>query len=548
MQQWLRSSKFLLIFLPLWLFISSCIRPLSIPDEGRYGDISRYMLESGDWLIPRINGLPFMHKPPLLHWLSTSLMEIFGVHIWVLRLVPTLAGCMMLFSLFIFLKKHVSEKIAQLTMIILATSLLFYGSSQYINHDLLVASWMTVCILSFVDFTLSGKKTILFLGYFAAAAGFLSKGLIGVLIPGLVLLPWLLYTRQWAKIPALLNPFGILLFLALTVPWIYLVQLKHPQFLHYFFIDQQFSRFSSNEFNNKQPWFFYYLILLVSFLPWFLISHFSFPKQLFKQSLPSSLLSLLLWWFISVSIFFSIPPSKLAGYILPVVAPLAILLAVTISPILDKIDKSKLQIWGTAVFIFILGFGIILTPHIIKNNHDFYMNHAIQIYVIGTILCITPFSLMLLFKQKKIDYLTAIFLSLIVFCTSFSVAITVLDTKNNADQVDFSKLINRNSDVVFYYNYFYDIPFLLDLKKPAYIVNDWDKVKTDNSSLELKDGLLFEPERQQYLWNKQQLQKALDQEKPLLLFSNPNGYTPADPNVKVLHYRNYDVFFINQHP
>ena len=60
MQQWLRSSKFLLIFLPLWLFISSCIRPLSIPDEGRYGDISRYMLESGDWLIPRINGLPFM--------------------------------------------------------------------------------------------------------------------------------------------------------------------------------------------------------------------------------------------------------------------------------------------------------------------------------------------------------------------------------------------------------------------------------------------------------------------------------------------------------
>ena len=137
MQQWLRSSKFLLIFLPLWLFISSCIRPLSIPDEGRYGDISRYMLESGDWLIPRINGLPFMHKPPLLHRLSTSLMEIFGVHNWVLRLVPTLAGCMMLFSLFIFLKKHVSEKIAQLTMIILATSLLFYGSSQYINHDLL---------------------------------------------------------------------------------------------------------------------------------------------------------------------------------------------------------------------------------------------------------------------------------------------------------------------------------------------------------------------------------------------------------------------------
>ncbi|MFW1920161.1 ArnT family glycosyltransferase, partial [Acinetobacter baumannii] len=64
MQQWLRSSKFLLIFLPIWLFVLSWIRPFSVPVEGRYGDISRTMFESGDWLTPRIDGLPFMHKPP----------------------------------------------------------------------------------------------------------------------------------------------------------------------------------------------------------------------------------------------------------------------------------------------------------------------------------------------------------------------------------------------------------------------------------------------------------------------------------------------------
>ena len=62
MQQWLRNSKFLL-FLPCWLLLLSWIRPLSVPDEGRYGDISRAMVESGDWLTPRIDGLPFMHKP-----------------------------------------------------------------------------------------------------------------------------------------------------------------------------------------------------------------------------------------------------------------------------------------------------------------------------------------------------------------------------------------------------------------------------------------------------------------------------------------------------
>ena len=106
MQQWLRSSKFLLIFLPIWLFVLSWIRPLSVPDEGRYGDISRTMFESGDWLTPRIDSLPFMHKPPLLHWLSSMFMELLGVHVWVLRLVPVLAATLMLVSIFLFVKAY----------------------------------------------------------------------------------------------------------------------------------------------------------------------------------------------------------------------------------------------------------------------------------------------------------------------------------------------------------------------------------------------------------------------------------------------------------
>ena len=131
MQPLNRSSKLLLILLPIWLFITAIIRPMSVPDEGRYGDISRAMFETGDWLTPRINGFPFMHKPPLLDWISSGLMEIFGVHLWVLRLVPVLAATLMLTSIFFFVRKYISERVAQLSIIILATSLLFFGSSQY---------------------------------------------------------------------------------------------------------------------------------------------------------------------------------------------------------------------------------------------------------------------------------------------------------------------------------------------------------------------------------------------------------------------------------
>lgn len=546
MQQWLRSSKFLLIFLPIWLFILSWIRPLSVPDEGRYGDISRSMFESGDWLIPRINSLPFMHKPPLLHWLSSIFMELFGMHIWVLRLVPVLAATLMLVSLFLFVRKHISERVAQLTAMILGTNLLFFGSSEYINHDLLLASWITVSVLCFVDFTISARKSILFLGYFAGAAAFLSKGLIGVLIPGMILLPWLLYTKQWKKIPSLLNPLGILLFILLVSPWLYAVQLKYPQFLHYFFIDQQFSRFSSKEFNNKQPWCFYLLILFVSFLPWIFASRFQSIKAVFQKYKQSVLLTLLVWWFISVTVFFSIPPSKLAGYILPAVPPLAVFLALVINQVLESEYKTKLQVWGLPIFIMLVGIGITATPHFMRAHQPFFQNQAVFIYAIGTLLIVLPLTLIWFYKKQKINYLNYIFISLIVLCSSVPFAVRILDTKNNVGQTSFAEYITPSTKIVFYNYYFYDVPFLLQLKQPVYIVNQWDTVHSDSASLEIKDGLLFEPQRKKYLWSEQQLQDALTQKQDLIVVSQPNNFATKDPSVKTLHYRNYDVFIFHK--
>ena len=545
MQQWLRSSKFLLIFLPIWLFVLSWIRPLSVPDEGRYGDISRSMFESGDWLIPRINSLPFMHKPPLLHWLSSIFMELFGMHIWVLRLVPVLAATLMLVSLFLFVRKHFSERVAQLTAIILGTNLLFFGSSEYINHDLLLASWITVSVLCFVDFTISARKSILFLGYFAGAAAFLSKGLIGVLIPGMILLPWLLYTKQWKKIPLLLNPFAILLFILLVSPWLYAVQLKYPQFLHYFFIDQQFSRFSSKEFNNKQTWCFYLLILFASFLPWILASRFQSIKAVFQNYKKSALLALLVWWFISVTVFFSIPPSKLAGYILPAVPPLAIFLALVINKVLESDYKTKLQVWGLPIFIILVGIGLTATPHFMGAHQPFFQKQALFIYMIGALLIVLPLTLIWLYKNQKLNYLNYIFISLFVLCSSVPFAVRILDTKNNVGQTSFSEYMTPSTKIVFYNYYFYDVPFLLQLKQPVYIVNQWDTVHSDSASLEIKDGLLFEPQRKRYLWSEQQLQDALTQKQDLIVISQPHNFATKDPSVKTLHYRNYDVFIFH---
>ncbi|MEJ2900095.1 glycosyltransferase family 39 protein [Acinetobacter sp. NS-4] len=539
-----RSSKLMLWCISIWLIACAGIRYFSLPDEGRYGDISRAMLQSGDWLVPRLNGLPFMHKPPLLHWISSVLMEIFGVHVWVLRLVPTLAGIMMLVGLFWFLKKHCNERIAQLSVVILATSLLFFGSSQYVNHDLLLACWISITILCFADFTLSGEKSVLWMGYVACALGFLTKGLIGILIPGMVILLWVLASKQWKKIPSLLNPIGLIIFCVIALPWVYLMHLKYPAFLQYFFIDQQFSRFSSDQFNNKLPWPFYLFCLLISFLPWFFVSQFKFSKQDFSQSLGPSILTLMLIWFVSVTTFFSIPPSKLAGYILPATPPLAVFIAIMVDRVLTSNKINRFQTWATPVLVLVVGVAFISLPFTARPKNLLYVNIT-ALYSLGTGILIFSILLIFYYLKQRISYFSLMFSMAIMLCMSVSLGVRILDVQNNANQVSFQKNITANMPIVFYHNYFYDVPFLLNLQKPVYLVDDWENASQDSSSEQLKDGLIFEPERRQYLWSDSILDQKIKSGEALVVLARSNSFNPHYANVQVLHYRNYDVYFFN---
>lgn len=539
-----RSSKLMLWCISIWLIACAGIRYFSLPDEGRYGDISRAMLQSGDWLVPRLNGLPFMHKPPLLHWISSVLMEIFGVHVWVLRLVPTLAGIVMLVGLFWFLKKHCNERIAQLSVVILATSLLFFGSSQYVNHDLLLACWISITILCFADFTLSGEKSVLWMGYVACALGFLTKGLIGILIPGMVILLWVLASKQWKKIPSLLNPIGLIIFCVIALPWVYLMHLKYPAFLQYFFIDQQFSRFSSDQFNNKLPWPFYLLCLLISFLPWFFVSQFKFSKQDFSQSLGPSILTLMLIWFVSVTTFFSIPPSKLAGYILPAKPPLAVFIAIMVDRVLTSNKINRFQTWATPVLVLVVGVAFISLPFTARPKNLLYVNIT-ALYSLGAGILIFSILLIFYYLKQRISYFSLMFSMAIILCMSVSLGVRILDVQNNANQVSFQKNITANMPIVFYHNYFYDVPFLLNLQKPVYLVDDWENASQDSSSEQLKDGLIFEPERRQYLWSDSILDQKIKSGEALVVLARSNSFNPHYANVQVLHYRNYDVYFFN---
>lgn len=552
----IRSNKVFFVIIALWLGFAASIRQLSVPDEGRYADITRWMVESGDWLTPRINGVPFFHKPPLLHWLGGGLMEVFGIHVWVMRLVPVFAGMVMLISVFWFVSRHAEAKISQAlarsSVLVLATSLLFYGSSQYINHDLLVAAWISLTVFAFADFTLKGEKKSLFLGYFAAALALLSKGLIGVLIPGMILLPWLIVSGNWRRIPALLNPLGLILFLVIVSPWLYFAEQKYPNFLHYFFVEQQFDRFSGGQFNNKQPWFFYLGCLAISFLPCLLLVGTQYSWKTARALFNKNVFGLLVWWAISVTVFFTIPPSKLAGYILPVTPPLAIYIAMVLHNIYNAspkmiIYREQFKSWSGLIFVGLIAIGLLILPYIPKTASQLSGDELIQLFTLAIVLIISIMAISTLLYREKLTALQVTLLSSLLICSSVTLLVKWLDHKTSADQIAFEKDLTPNMSLVFYHNYYYDIPFMLNRRQPIHWVEDWPAVNGDNGAAQIKDGLRFEPQQSHLLWTDSDLDTRIKQGEKMMILVPTNLHISSLDNLKpIFEERNFNVYLTGQ--
>ena len=329
-------QKSWLILAALWLvlLVMAALRPLAVPDEGRYGEIGRWMLVSGDWLTPRLNGLPFFHKPPYVYWLEALSLATFGVNEFALRLVPALHVALMTVALYLSARTLTSESTARRAAVMLGTSLAFLVGGQYVNHDMAVATWIGVAIWCFAFAFMAGDRPnamLARLGFVACALGMLSKGLIGIALPGLVIFVWLLWTRQFKKVLYLPWVSGLALFAAIAVPWFVLAQQKHPELFNYMFVGQQFNRYTAATYNNPQPIWFYLLALALLFFPWVFFA-LNQVRRTSRQAGATAPLTTDVWrlcwaWVLAILGFFSIPNSKLVGYILPVLPALALLAA-----------------------------------------------------------------------------------------------------------------------------------------------------------------------------------------------------------------------------
>jgi 4-amino-4-deoxy-L-arabinose transferase-like glycosyltransferase len=324
------SPALLLGLLALWLLATLGVRPLLLPDEGRYAEVARAMLH-GDALVPTLNGLPFFHKPPLFYWLDIAAMRVLGENVFAGRFGSFVGAWLMGAALLLAMRRWHGPRAAAIALGMLATMPFFFIGAQYANHDMLVGGLIAAAVLAFaraVDAPPRVDLRWLVAGWVLCALAMLAKGLIGVVLPALVIGPWLLAQRRWRQVLGLLHPLALLAFVAVAAPWFVAMQLRFPDFFDYFFVEQHFRRFAQTNFNNVHgAWFFLVAMPLLT-LPWSAWLPVAVRRTWAGRN---ATIGLYAWWLVAVVGFFSIPSSKLVGYALPALAPWCALLALAVA-------------------------------------------------------------------------------------------------------------------------------------------------------------------------------------------------------------------------
>ena len=243
-----------------WL-ASLAARPLYKTDEARYGEISREMAQSGDWVTPRLNGFKYFEKPPLQYWAGAAAMKVFGVHDWAARLWTGLLALVGVASVFFAGRRLFGPPAGTAAAALLAGAPLYLAFGQFNTLDMGVSVFLSAAVFAFAIAQSPGAQATrrgwMLAGWAACALAVLSKGLIGIVLPAATVALYVLVRRDWALLRRLEIVRGTALFLVLTAPWFVVVSMRNPEFAHFFFVQEHFQRFTTTIHHRVHPaWYF----------------------------------------------------------------------------------------------------------------------------------------------------------------------------------------------------------------------------------------------------------------------------------------------------
>lgn len=332
-----RRRWLLLGWLVLATLVCNGLRDLIQPDEGRYARIPAEMLAAGEWVVPQLNGLPYVEKPPLQYWATAAAYAVLGEHGWVSRLWTLLLGVAGVVAVHAAGRRLFDERAADLSALILLSAPLYLLVGQVNLLDMGLTFFLTAALLCFLlaqrdEADESQRRRWMLWCWAALGLGFLQKGLAAWAIPGIALVAYSLVRRDarlWTRLH-LLPGLGLLALLVL--PWSLLLAWRDARLAEFFFIHEHFTRFLTTEHRRDQPGWYFIAVLLGGCLPWIGLM----LREVFAalrgatararaQGPRFDVPLALALWAATVVVFFSLSGSKLVPYIMPAVPPLALL-------------------------------------------------------------------------------------------------------------------------------------------------------------------------------------------------------------------------------
>ncbi len=358
-------ALFLIPFLG-YMFFNQDI-PVTDPVESNYALTAKEMVLSADWVSPRIYGNIWFDKPVFFYWLTAMVFQLFGFSEWAARLVPAFFAALGLVMLYWFTAKITKPTAALLAMMIMGTSFEYIILAKLVITDMVFFVFNCAALVFFyLGYTNRSDTKLWYLAMYASVAlAVLTKGPIGALLPGLVILLFIGVQRDWAKVKELFIPSGIFLFAALALPWYGAMYALHgTEFSNTFFGVHNYLRATVSEHPKDNVSYYYIGVFVLSMLPWSALAIKALLqgwKELWSQASP--LLVFLFLWITAYFGFYSLMATKYLTYTFPILFPMAILTAVQLEIMLAQNEAEAILRWVGSPLVLLMFVYMIAAYH-----------------------------------------------------------------------------------------------------------------------------------------------------------------------------------------